>query len=110
MAFWFAARGKGIIKQADGTEIPYESNARVLLSGLGADEQLGGYSRHREAFRQGGWQQMIQEVGLVVYMCSDSSRNHLPIYSNILASIGRRPYSSSQYGLVIFPALYQINL
>ncbi|KAJ2960335.1 hypothetical protein NQZ79_g4310 [Umbelopsis isabellina] len=66
MAFWFASRGKGIIQQADRTEIPYESNARVLLSGLGADEQLGGYSRHREAFRQGGWQQMIQELQLDV--------------------------------------------
>jgi asparagine synthetase B (glutamine-hydrolysing) len=75
MAFWFASRGKGIIKQADGTEIPFESNARVLLSGLGADEQLGGYSRHREAFRQGGWQQMIQEVRyLVFHRCSGTPR------------------------------------
>ncbi|GAB5586427.1 Asparagine synthetase domain-containing protein 1 [Umbelopsis nana] len=66
MAFWFAARGKGFVKQTDGTEEPYHSTARVLLSGLGADEQLGGYSRHREAFRQGGWTQMIKEIQLDV--------------------------------------------
>lgn len=53
----------GIMKHADGTEEQYHSKARVLLSGLGADEQLGGYSRHREAYRQGGWHQMIKEVG-----------------------------------------------
>lgn len=46
--------------------MPYQSTARVLLSGLGADEQLGGYSRHREAFRQGGWQQMINEVRMIL--------------------------------------------
>lgn len=34
----------------------------MLLSGLGADEQLGGYSRHREAFRHGGWDHLIKEV------------------------------------------------
>lgn len=59
MAFWFASRGKGVI---NGSE-EYESHARVLISGLGADEQLGGYSRHREAFRQGSWEKLIQEVG-----------------------------------------------
>jgi asparagine synthetase B (glutamine-hydrolysing) len=53
----------GIINHSDGTEEQYHSKARVLLSGLGADEQLGGYSRHREAYRQGGWHQMIKEVG-----------------------------------------------
>ncbi|KAI7892225.1 asparagine synthase-domain-containing protein [Mucor mucedo] len=58
MAFWFASRGKGVIH---GSE-EYESHARVLISGLGADEQLGGYSRHREAFRQGSWEKLIQEM------------------------------------------------
>ncbi|KAI8579058.1 hypothetical protein K450DRAFT_243652 [Umbelopsis ramanniana AG] len=73
MAFWFAARGEGIINQSDGKEEQYHSKARVLLSGLGADEQLGGYSRHREAYRQGGWHQMIKE--LQVDIDRISSRN-----------------------------------
>ena len=45
MALYFASRGHG---HADGT--PYHSQARILLSGLGADELFGGYSRHRRAF------------------------------------------------------------
>ncbi|KAI9468939.1 MAG: asparagine synthase-domain-containing protein [Benjaminiella poitrasii] len=65
MAFWFASRGNGIIY--DNGEIKeYESHARVLISGLGADEQLGGYSRHREAFRQGSWEKLIKETQLDV--------------------------------------------
>ncbi|GAA6049277.1 hypothetical protein JCM3770_005918 [Rhodotorula araucariae] len=62
IAFWFAARGKGHFSQFDTSRttgspplpapIPYHSRARVLLSGLGADEQLGGYARHRKAFAQ----------------------------------------------------------
>lgn len=34
------------------TRQPVQSTARILLSGLGADELFGGYSRHRRAF---GW-------------------------------------------------------
>ncbi|GAA5922140.1 hypothetical protein JCM3775_003504 [Rhodotorula graminis] len=62
IAFWFAARGRGHLSQFDSTRPsspsrsadldpppPYHSQARVLLSGLGADEQLGGYARHRRA-------------------------------------------------------------
>lgn len=33
---------------------PYRSQARVLLVGVGADELLGGYGRHRTAFNSGG--------------------------------------------------------
>lgn len=33
---------------------PYVSRCKVLLVGIGADEQLGGYGRHRTAFRRGG--------------------------------------------------------
>ncbi|KAG2224159.1 hypothetical protein INT45_000174 [Circinella minor] len=65
MALWFASRGKGEIDVND-TYVPYESHARVLISGLGADEQLGGYSRHREAFRHGGWERLISETQLDV--------------------------------------------
>ncbi|CAO0799543.1 unnamed protein product [Mucor circinelloides] len=65
MAFWFASRGRGAV-HVDGHAIDYESHARVLISGLGADEQLGGYSRHREAYRHGSWERLIQETQLDV--------------------------------------------
>ncbi len=44
-ALFFASRAQGCLP--DST--PYTSPAKVLISGLGADELLGGYSRHRTA-------------------------------------------------------------
>jgi asparagine synthetase B (glutamine-hydrolysing) len=40
------------------------SQAKVLLSGLGADEQLGGYGRHASAFQSSSWPGLIQEIQL----------------------------------------------
>lgn len=37
----------------NGTYTKYHSDCRVLLSGLGADELLGGYTRHRVTFSRG---------------------------------------------------------
>ena len=34
----------------------------MLLSGLGSDELLGGYGRHRHAFAKGGWEGLLDEV------------------------------------------------
>lgn len=47
-ALYFAGRARGTVNGA-----VYESPAPVALSGLGADELLGGYSRHRQACRRG---------------------------------------------------------
>ncbi|CAB9500743.1 Asparagine synthetase domain-containing protein 1 [Seminavis robusta] len=43
MALWFASRGG---QHADSDD------PKILLVGMGADEQLGGYGRHRKAFEQ----------------------------------------------------------
>ncbi|CAG8466385.1 6458_t:CDS:10 [Ambispora leptoticha] len=96
MAFWFAARGKGEIESLDspGLMHEYESKAKVLLVGVGADELLAGYSRHREAFRRAGWEGLINEVQLDVDRIS--TRN-LGRDDRIISSHGkesRYPYLS----------------
>lgn len=42
----------------------YISKARVLLMGMGADELLAGYARHRTAWRRGGAQELRRELDL----------------------------------------------
>lgn len=41
---------------------PYTSRARVLLLGIGADEQLGGYGRHRAVYKRGGYPALREEL------------------------------------------------
>ncbi|OLL24669.1 Asparagine synthetase domain-containing protein [Neolecta irregularis DAH-3] len=62
MAFYFSARARGIMRSQDGNKLEYSSTAKVLFSGMGADEQLGGYSRHLKTFKAGGWEKLIQEL------------------------------------------------
>ncbi|KAK2461753.1 hypothetical protein APHAL10511_006216 [Amanita phalloides] len=65
LALYFASRGIGQVRDASASDPkPYTSLARVLLNGLGADELLGGYSRHRTAYGTGGWQAVIDELQL----------------------------------------------
>ena len=64
MALYFAARGVGNVRRSATAEPElYTSPARVLLNGLGSDELLGGYGRHRTAYSTGGWKAVIDEVG-----------------------------------------------
>ena len=58
-AVWFAARGRGVDSET-GAEV--ESRARVLILGMGIDEQLGGYSRHRTSFTRAGWPGLASEL------------------------------------------------
>lgn len=62
IAFYFASRGKGTLYKRNNIDDDddenfekienYETMASVLLSGLGADELFGGYSRHGRIFEQ----------------------------------------------------------
>lgn len=73
-ALYFAARACGVAVSADGpVDAPYESPARVLLSGLGADELFGGYSRHSLAYSRKGYPGLVDE--LLVDVSGLSTRN-----------------------------------
>ena len=63
-ALYFAACARGSLFHPDSAETTYTSPARVLLSGLGADELLGGYSRHRQAFTHHSLQGLVNELQL----------------------------------------------
>ena len=64
-ALYFAARGIGTIQIDSGDQaICYATPARVLLSGLGADELFGGYTRHATAFNRRGYPGLADELEL----------------------------------------------
>lgn len=56
LAFYFASRGRG--------DDNYESPSKVLISGLGADELFGGYTRHTSRLRQSGYDILADELQL----------------------------------------------
>lgn len=71
-ALYFASRGQGTLHTSAVTSPtipepePYTTTARVLLSGLGADELFAGYGRHGIAFNRSGFPGLISEINLDV--------------------------------------------
>ncbi|CAF1938203.1 unnamed protein product [Rotaria magnacalcarata] len=93
-ALWFAARGNGILHQDN---VPYESLAEVLLSGLGADEQLAGYSRHRRTFETGGWKALENELDMEM---NRISKRNLGRDDRVISSLGKEvrfPFLDEQF-------------
>ncbi|KAL6718095.1 hypothetical protein ACLMJK_004181 [Lecanora helva] len=67
-ALYFAARGTGRVLDTSGASThSYSTPARILLSGLGADELFGGYTRHASAFNRGGYAGLADELQLDFY-------------------------------------------
>ncbi|KAF8912868.1 asparagine synthase [Gymnopilus junonius] len=63
LALYFASGGKGRIRKTPESQPePYTSEAKVLLNGLGSDELLGGYGRHRSVYKTGGWEAVVAEL------------------------------------------------
>lgn len=69
-ALYFASRGSGTLTTSahppPSAPAAYRTPARVLLSGLGADELFGGYARHGAAFQRGGAAALLRELALDV--------------------------------------------
>ncbi|KAK1574462.1 asparagine synthase [Colletotrichum navitas] len=66
-ALYFAARGLGMSQRhPSDAATHYATPARVLLSGLGADELFGGYVRHATAFSRRGHAGLLDELKLDV--------------------------------------------
>ncbi|RXM31564.1 Asparagine synthetase domain-containing protein 1 [Acipenser ruthenus] len=59
-AVWFASRGAGAALLNNEMK-EYTSTAKVVLTGIGADEQLAGYSRHRVRYKMSGLEGLVNE-------------------------------------------------
>jgi asparagine synthetase B (glutamine-hydrolysing) len=72
-AMWFASRGRGVdYNDYKGNESNIHqtqshitiSKAPIVLVGIGADEQMAGYGRHRSVYKRGGYDALRAELSM----------------------------------------------
>ena len=80
-AFWFAAKGTGLVNEAE-----YTSKSKILFSGLGADELFGGYSRHRSAFEHSSWSGLFDCLNVDVQRLN---KRNLGRDDRVIADLGK---------------------
>ena len=66
----------------------------MLLNGLGSDELLGGYGRHRTAFKAAGWQAVIDEVRTIMLITYDANEIDSACSSNSRSTAFQREISA----------------
>lgn len=98
-ALYFASRGQGTIHSSNTSSDPvsYTTTARVLLSGLGADELFAGYGRHGIAFNRNGFEGLVSEIHLDV---SRLGQRNLGRDDRVLSHWGREtrfPYLDEEF-------------
>lgn len=94
LALYFASRGQGQIRATpESIPVPYTSTARVLLNGLGSDELLGGYGRHRSVYNNGGWPAVISEVRKLRRLAHSMTNTPVPS-----AARRNRPHTNAKSG------------
>ncbi|WVF65921.1 hypothetical protein IAT40_000659 [Kwoniella sp. CBS 6097] len=94
LPLYFASRGMGTLECSDE---PYRVKAKVYVSGLGADEQLGGYARHRHAFQKGGWQGLIDETQMDISRLPTRNLSRDDRLISSFARDARYPYLSLSF-------------
>ena len=104
-AVWLAGRGQGHDLR---TGQRLKSRARVLLLGMGIDEQLGGYSRHRTEFSRHGNTGLAAELAREI---TNISQRNLGRDNRIVSDHGVAPrFPFLDENLVNFLAKVPINL
>ncbi|KAL2012932.1 hypothetical protein VTN00DRAFT_457 [Thermoascus crustaceus] len=98
-ALYFASRGQGLVSQNVDVPwvVPYTASARVLISGLGADELFAGYTRHPVAYSKHGFKGLIDEINLDV---SRLGKRNLGRDDRIISHWGREarfPYLDEEF-------------
>ncbi|KAI1726784.1 aminotransferase class I and II domain-containing protein [Ditylenchus destructor] len=63
---WFASQAKGFeyLNPMTTTKLDHKLHSHIILVGSGADEQLGGYARHRTVYEKLGFDGLVKELAM----------------------------------------------